>query len=267
MISRRNRNRPIAPAIWSHRIGLFSVPVLVISVLGFRMEMITVPVIYHLLAAAWILAVAGVLLAIWAFVRIWTGGVAGFGRALRGLFYGLLSLSIPLLALGPIFQYPALTDISTNPEDPPQFRAALEVRPKNANPLPRTYSPDHVAAQRQAYSDIVTRRFDVEAAHLFAAVRYVVASERWQVLDAVEPLDTDGDGRIEAVAHTLLFRFPDDIVITTGPDPLGSRLDMRSASRFGRHDLGANAARIREFIDAVEEALLVAPLEYDPSGV
>lgn len=47
---------------------------------------------------------------------------------------------------------------------------------------------------------------------------------------------------------TLLFGFKDDIVIRITPAGSGSRVDVRSASRVGRSDLGVNAKRIREFL-------------------
>ena len=39
--------------------------------------------------------------------------------------------------------------------------------------------------------------------------------------------------------------FRDDVVIRISPLGKGTRVDVRSASRFGTHDFGANASRIR----------------------
>jgi Protein of unknown function (DUF1499) len=43
--------------------------------------------------------------------------------------------------------------------------------------------------------------------------------------------------------------------------PLGqnARVDMRSASRYGLHDFGANASRIKSFLEDVDEAVNSAP--------
>ena len=54
-------------------------------------------------------------------------------------------------------------------------------------------------------------------------------------------------GRIEAIATTSWFGFTDDVVIRIAPNGTGSRIDIRSHSRVGRGDLGANARRVREF--------------------
>ena len=55
-------------------------------------------------------------------------------------------------------------------------------------------------------------------------------------------------GRIEATATTRWFGFKDDVVVRIRPEGAGSRVDVRSMSRVGVSDLGANAARVREFL-------------------
>jgi uncharacterized protein (DUF1499 family) len=60
-------------------------------------------------------------------------------------------------------------------------------------------------------------------------------------------------GTIEAVVTSRLFGFQDDVVIRVRPDGTGaSRVDMRSKSRDGKGDLGANASRIRAYVSALE---------------
>ncbi len=57
----------------------------------------------------------------------------------------------------------------------------------------------------------------------------------------------------EAVEVTRIFRFVDDIVVRVRMSPVGrgSVVDVRSKSRDGKGDIGANAARIRAFRDAL----------------
>jgi hypothetical protein len=55
-------------------------------------------------------------------------------------------------------------------------------------------------------------------------------------------------GRIEASDRTFLFGFVDDIVIRVTGSSKSAKIDMRSSSRFGQHDLGRNAQRIRLFM-------------------
>lgn len=72
-----------------------------------------------------------------------------------------------------------------------------------------------------------------------------------------------GEVVVEGVATTRLMRFRDDFVIRIRQEPRGAaedgaasvRVDMRSASRVGKGDLGANAARVRGFLEALREDL------------
>jgi uncharacterized protein (DUF1499 family) len=70
-------------------------------------------------------------------------------------------------------------------------------------------------------------------------------------VEEAAPGGRSGQGRIEAVAETRLMRFQDDVTIRIRPSGAGTRIDIRSASRIGRHDFGANAARIRRFVTEI----------------
>jgi uncharacterized protein DUF1499 len=39
------------------------------------------------------------------------------------------------------------------------------------------------------------------------------------------------------------------------PDGDGARIDVRSASRYGRHDFGTNAARVRSLLEDIDTRL------------
>jgi hypothetical protein len=47
----------------------------------------------------------------------------------------------------------------------------------------------------------------------------------------------------------------DDVVVRVRGGPDGSRIDVRSSSRFGSFDFGSNAVRIRKLIDDIDEAV------------
>jgi uncharacterized protein (DUF1499 family) len=56
-------------------------------------------------------------------------------------------------------------------------------------------------------------------------------------------------GLVEATATTFWFGFKDDMVVRIVGNGEGSRIDLRSMSRVGQSDVGANAARITDFVD------------------
>ena len=58
-------------------------------------------------------------------------------------------------------------------------------------------------------------------------------------------------GEFEAQEVSGLFEFVDDVAVRVRPQGTGSVIDVRSKSRDGQSDLGANAARIRRFQDAL----------------
>jgi len=54
-------------------------------------------------------------------------------------------------------------------------------------------------------------------------------------------------GEIQAVATTMVFRFKDDVTISVAKKDNFTLVNVRSRSRVGKGDLGANARRIRDF--------------------
>jgi hypothetical protein len=80
----------------------------------------------------------------------------------------------------------------------------------------------------------------------------IANKRRWRVVDTRDPTPTRPEGRIEAVARTPIMGFRDDVAIRIRPEDDGARIDMRSASRYGRHDLGANASRIRGLLEEID---------------
>jgi hypothetical protein len=69
---------------------------------------------------------------------------------------------------------------------------------------------------------------------------------------------------LEATAKTLVFGFEDAVAVRLQRTPEGTRVDMRSASRRGEHDLGQNARRIRAFLKGLDTKLQPPP---DPAAV
>ena len=58
--------------------------------------------------------------------------------------------------------------------------------------------------------------------------------------------------RIEATDTSRWFGFEDDVVVRLTPWGAGTRVDVRSVSRVGVNDTGANARRIRRYLDLLQ---------------
>lgn len=81
-------------------------------------------------------------------------------------------------------------------------------------------------------------------AQAFDRARAAARDMGWQIVSA-DP----AAGRIEAVATTFWFGFKDDVTVRVTPQDGQARIDVRSRSRVGRGDAGANAARIRRYLE------------------
>jgi len=250
----RLRDRRSALAHWSARLGSLAIPVVVITAVSHRARLIDATSAYSALALGCILAAVAVVAAFGAFVAVWRDGRGGAGAAVRGLGLGLAVLAIPTVAAWRIVVYPPLTDIATDPRNPPAFAAARTDRAAGDAVIADPTEAE-VALQEAAYPDIVPRHYPVDPGRVYDEVRTIVDRHAWSVLAARPPTEISPSARIEAVATTLLFGFRQDVVVEVIPDGDGALVRMRSAARNGSHDLGANAERIRGFFADLDTAL------------
>jgi uncharacterized protein (DUF1499 family) len=162
--------------------------------------------------------------------------------AAAGLLVGLSVFIVPWSYLHRRPEGPPIHDITTDTANPPRFVAVLPLR-KDATNTADYEGPAAAAQQQRAYPDIAPLRLAVPPHEAFARSLNVAKALGWDIVAAVP-----GEGRIEATDTTLFFGFKDDIVIRIAPSGDGSRVDVRSVSRVGRSDLGANAKRVRAFL-------------------
>ncbi len=153
---------------------------------------------------------------------------------------------------------PFIHDITTDTQNPPQFIAAVTDRIEGDHPV--EYAGEEVAQQQLAgYPNLTSLELAEPIEAVVTQAQEVAVAMGWDVLavNINEPPFT-----IEAVDKSLLFGFKDDIVVRlqafTTPEqnvdvPAKTRVDVRSMSRVGKSDLGANAARIEGFLDALEK--------------
>lgn len=137
---------------------------------------------------------------------------------------------------------PRIHDLTTDTVHPPPFVAIVPLRAGAPNPA--AYDGPAVAAlQREAYPDLQPMILPVPVQVAFNRALDAARSMGWEIIarDAAA-------GRIEATATTPWFGFKDDIVIRVTPEGTSSRIDVRSKSRVGQSDVGANARRIRAYL-------------------
>ncbi len=216
--------------------GLFAA-----SVFGYRSGTWFVAEVMNL--AEWAVYASGVgcLLSLAGLVASRPGG----GR--RGLIISLLGLvlSTPLLGMTARFDYaaqayPPINDVTTDTEEPPVFWDM---------PNPIDYPGGATAGlQQAAYPDLAPLTLATSPEKAYAHALDIVKGRGWEIV-----ADVPDEGRIEAVASSLVFGFKDEIVIRIQEDGDGSLVDIRSRSRVGRIDRGVNAKRIRAFLKDLKQ--------------
>jgi len=166
----------------------------------------------------------------------------GRPRALAGIIVSLLIIAPMTPHILAAFSVPPIHDITTDTDNPPLFVDILPLRADAPNTA--DYGGKALAAiQKSAYPGIAPLILAVPPSEAFTRVQKIIEARGWTQVaaNAVE-------GRIEATAETKNMHFRDDVVIRITAVGEGSKIDMRSVSRFGQSDLGVNAKRITEFL-------------------
>ena len=165
------------------------------------------------------------------------------------LAMGVATAAWPLYMQHRADAVPPIHDITTDTRDVPAFQALAEEREQAPNAV--EYPGEEFAAQqREAYPGLESRRYTASLGEVFEAAEAAAALMQWQVVAA----DRDA-GRIEAVAVTPWYGFRDDVVVRLRADDGEVTVDVRSASRIGRSDIGVNAERIREYLATLDNQL------------
>lgn len=257
MARRPFHDEPISRiAVWSSRLGLFAFVVAALSIIIVRSNLLEIVPALATFAAALVFAGLAILLAFAGFIVIWRQGYSGLGRALLGLFLGLTLLAYPAYLGTRALKLPAISDVTTDTANPPRFDVLARQRPRDRIDYP---GPTVAALQRAGYPEIAPLELDVAPKAAYDAALTLVTKRKWLVADTRAPALARRDGVIEAVARTPIMGFRDDVVIRVTPIGPGTRIDVRSASRVGSHDFGANASRIRSLLEDLDDAAGSAP--------
>ena len=220
---------------------------------AFRVGIVDLGTAFAMLGWGFRVAAATAALALLALVI----ALAGYGRGLARRFAaacvlsGLVAGSLYLLYTD-ASSYVPIHDVTTDLDDPPQF-VTLEAGREDTRPVPDRGRADlaplsplerwrvyHV----EAYGDLKPLVLADDVATATRRAADVARAMGWDIA-AFDP----EAGRLEATDTTAWFGFKDDIVVRVrAAAEGGSRVDVRSVSRIGISDVGANAKRIRAFL-------------------
>lgn len=241
-------------AVWSARLGWFALAVAALSIGIVRSGLLEVVPSLATFAAALVFAVLAIFLGFGSFITIWRHGLSGLGRAFIGIFIGLVLLAYPAYLGARVINRPPVVDVSTDVTNPPRFDVLARLRPRGTTDYPAA----NAELQRKAYPDIAPLQVDAQPKQAFDIIAVLIAKHKWLVVDSRPPAPRR-DGTLEVVVRTPVMGFREDMVIRVRQVGEGSRVDVRSASRYTLHDLGSNAQRVRALIEEIDEAVANAP--------
>ena len=187
----------------------------------------------------------------------------------KGFWLGAFAMIIPLFGLGQLLNVknkvdslPYIHDITTDTQDVPGFTSTIlsersKVKDVNtvdyAGKMAPTSKKDAegkpveelvAALQSKAYPRVRPLILSQAPDAAFIHAKTVVKEMGW----ALKSEDAAA-GILEATDSTFWYGFKDDIVIRLrSGEGGGTVVDVRSVSRVGTSDIGANAARIRIFL-------------------
>src|SRR5580698_8371239 len=241
-------------ASWSRNLAIFAVVAVVVSVLIVRFGFLEIKPALATFFGALACAGLSILIGLIGAAAIWQSGARGVSLILLAFLIDAALLAYPAYLGLQYRRLPAIHDITTDPIDPPRFEALARLRSGDgANPA--VYAGLYSAEQqRAAYPDIETVELEVPVQRAYEITLQLVNRRKGLVIDERAPQLPRRIGRIEAVARTPIMGFREDVSIRVTADGDGSRVDIRSASRYFESDLGSNAARISRLIDDINTA-------------
>jgi hypothetical protein len=243
----------------------FAFILLALAIVGHRFMGLETPAFVAVGALVPLVAIAAIVLAMLGLRRFWRDDVPGVGMSLWAIALGL-GLLAPYGVLG--WQgatHPMLHDVTTDPADAPRLAGASATRDGPFMNRIRPIGREEAEIMRASYPDMRGRRYDRAAIDVEAKVAELIAERGWRPYPAaVQPPDWP-ERTFEARAITPILGFPADTAIRVIDEGESTFVDMRSASVYGRHDLGDGATRIVRFLEdldrRVNEIVLAPAIE------
>ncbi|MDE0442161.1 MAG: DUF1499 domain-containing protein [Gammaproteobacteria bacterium] len=223
-------------------VGLIALAALPVGALGHRFGLLDLAIGSALVFSGIVLATIVLVLGVATLIFVYTRR----RRADRmPALIGLAASVVVLVVTAPYYvalSLPMTNDVTTDRDDPPVFEQVAAESAPGANLL--DYTETEAQVQAEGYPDLVGVRESGGADVSFGKAVDVARALGWDVVS-----ENAGTGLIEATATTFWFGFQDDVAIRVRREDNETVVDLRSASRVGLHDLGANAERIRAFVE------------------
>lgn len=238
-------------ARWTTRIALFSAALVLAALFLHRLFSIPTPVALNLVKLSFLGGFISLALALFASIRIWRAGGKGGARVFAGVLIALGVIGWPLPHMATIRDLPEINDLTTDTQSPPAFRKLAQERAPDANE-PAYPGSAFAEEQARAYPDIRPLLINRSVGEAYELTAEALRRQGMVIVNEEPPGEEfPATGTLEAYDRTLLWGFYDDVAVRVTGTNRTAKIDLRSASRYGRHDLGRNAARLRRLLKEI----------------
>jgi hypothetical protein len=254
-------------AMWTSRIAIFGAVAAIVTAALHRLLLLPTPVATTIAIAVMVGAALSLVMAAIAGLDIWVTGRQGAARVFSGSVVALGLLAVPAATWVLSFSWPALNDVSTDLTEPPEFTEAKDERSADANPI--DYPGEHFAElQKKSYPDLKSLVIPRPVEESYELVLQALAKLKLKTTLELPPEDDeDSPGFIELSDHSLILGLLDDVVIRVMGDDKSSRIDVRSASRYGQNDFGRNAEHVRTILKEVASRFEASVPDADKAAI
>jgi hypothetical protein len=258
----RYQRRQSRSAIWALRFGVFAAVLSALGLVLHRFGKLETPDFVLVAALGGALAILALLCAAKGLRNLWVNGDKGGARSFWASFLAFAVL-LPLCFAGALwYDSPQLYDLTTDFETPPQFPSTMPPRLPRMNPLSADVGGD-MLGQMSAYPDVMGRRYPAAPDRVAQGVENTLAAFGWTQISRDIPSPEQNATRFVATAHSMFLGLKSDVVIRLLDEGETTYVDMRSLSRYGKRDMGLNAAFITDFLSALEGEVNKAPADVE----
>lgn len=232
-------------AAFSHFMARLTTTVAIVAGTAHFFGLIASLSLFWIIGAIVLMLVVTVASGVVALRDIWREGGTGLGYLARGFLWILPVVVLLTIGGAQIVAHPPLTEISTDPVEPPRFL------PQRDEPL----SLPALQAQIAAWPDLTGRRYASSPEEVEAALRQVIADSGWYFRGQFGTLEATGELTLLVEGRAGLLLLPTRIAVRITEEGETSYVDMRSRTLAGAHDMGGNGAVITGLFDSLTEEL------------
>lgn len=273
-----------AAALWCLRLAVISIPFLLLTLFLHRNGAISASQMFWLLAVAVAMLIGSLLAGARAAIDLWQKGYEGGRNSVKGIVLATLLLVPFSYQLWKAVENPQINDVATDVLAPPMFLQVPEGGLSATLSPDGGYDPHFARIIVSAYAGLVGRRYDAPVERVYAAVEGILkrwraevvatrnlpslpggvgSQEEEQLAGSGTEDPATGDAAVLTVPETviqfrvrsLVARLPHDFVIRLAERDEATQVDARSASNWGAHDFGSNAALITAFLERLDGEL------------